>query len=142
MGIGLPYTASAPAISQDKVQECLRAGAAVRKLLELDLKPRDIMTKKAFENAITLMHVLGGSTNVVLHLIAAAKAADVDISVDDCEPLQDLHHVAWPDTYASSFSPAHWREDTLPGRHEAERQIRHGGSACEQLRLLWGNAHH
>ena len=85
MGMGLPKSSSAPAISAEKKQECARAGAVVKKLLELDLKPRDIMTKKAFENAITLVHIMGGSTNAVLHLIAAAKSADVDITVDDCE---------------------------------------------------------
>ncbi len=83
MGLSLPYSSSAPALSNEKIQECLRAGAAMRRVLELDIKPRDLMTRKAFENAVTMMHILGGSTNVVLHLIAAARAADVAFSVDD-----------------------------------------------------------
>lgn len=77
MGMALPYSASNPALSKDKSAECIDAGKAIRNLLELDLKPRDIMTKKAFENAIRVIMVLGGSTNAVLHLIAMAKSAGV-----------------------------------------------------------------
>ncbi|OUD43268.1 dihydroxy-acid dehydratase domain-containing protein, partial [Flavobacterium psychrophilum] len=70
LGMSLPYSSSNPALSQEKKQECLDAGKAIRVLLEKDIKPKDIMTKKAFENAMTMVVVLGGSTNAVLHLIA------------------------------------------------------------------------
>lgn len=83
MGMSLPYSASTPAEDPLKHDECLRAGAAVKRLLELDLKPRDIITREALENAMVLVTVLGGSTNAVLHLIAIAKAVNVPLSIDD-----------------------------------------------------------
>src|SRR3954465_13977555 len=72
LGMSLPFSSSNPAISEEKKKECLEAGKAIRLLLEKDIKPSDIMTRKAFENAITVVMVLGGSTNAVLHLIAMA----------------------------------------------------------------------
>lgn len=89
LGMSLPYSSSIPAEDKAKAEECLRAGEAVKRLLELDLKPRDIMTKKAFENAIRVVMVLGGSTNAVLHLIAMAKAVDVELSIDDFQRIAD-----------------------------------------------------
>lgn len=89
MGMALPYSASNPALSKEKSAECIEAGKAIRNLLELDLKPRDIMTKKAFENAIRVIMVLGGSTNAVLHLIAMAKSAGVALDQDDFQRLSD-----------------------------------------------------
>jgi dihydroxy-acid dehydratase len=83
LGMSLPYSSSTPAEDPLKLDECVRAGAAIRKLLELDLKPRDIMTRQAFENAMVLVTVLGGSTNAVLHLIAMARAVDVLVTIDD-----------------------------------------------------------
>src|SRR5699024_3161732 len=83
LGMSLPYSSSNPAISEEKKKECLEAGKAVKLLLEKDLKPLDIMTKKAFENAITLVTTLGGSTNATLHLVAMARTAGVDISLED-----------------------------------------------------------
>lgn len=83
LGMSLPYTSSNPANSNAKKEEMARAAAAIKVLLEKDIKPRDIMTKKAFENAIRLVIVLGGSTNAVMHLIAMAKSVDVDITLDD-----------------------------------------------------------
>ncbi len=83
VGMSLPYTSSNPANSNAKKAEMAQAAAAIKVLLEKDIKPRDIMTKKAFENAIRLVIVLGGSTNAVMHLIAMAKAVDVDITLDD-----------------------------------------------------------
>ena len=83
LGMSLPNSSAQDAISDDKNNDCTRAGEAVLKLLEKDIKPSDIMTKKAFENAITLIITLGGSTNAVLHLIAMADAIDVDLSIDD-----------------------------------------------------------
>ena len=83
MGMSLPYSASNPAVEQVKIDECVEAGKAVRRLLELDLKPRDIMTRAAFENAMVMVSVLGGSTNAVLHLIAIARAAEVELTIDD-----------------------------------------------------------
>jgi dihydroxy-acid dehydratase len=83
LGMSLPYSSSTPAEDPMKLDECLRAGAAIHKLLELDLKPRDIMTRPAFENAMVLITTLGGSTNAVLHLIAMARAAGVELTIDD-----------------------------------------------------------
>lgn len=89
LGMSLPYSSSNPALSEEKKQECLDAGNAIRHLLELDIKPKDIMTRKAFENAITVIMVLGGSTNAVLHLIAMAKAVDVVLTQDDFQQISD-----------------------------------------------------
>jgi dihydroxy-acid dehydratase len=83
LGMALPYDSSSPAVSGEKLSECARLGPAIRHLLELDLKPRDIMTRKAFENAITMVIALGGSTNAVLHLVAMSKAAGVNLTIDD-----------------------------------------------------------
>lgn len=90
LGMSLPYSSSNPAMSDEKKKECLDAGKAIKVLLEKDIKPRDIMTKKAFENAITLIMVFGGSTNAVLHLIAMAKAVDVDLSIHDFQRISDF----------------------------------------------------
>ena len=111
MGMSLPYSSSTPAEDPGKLEECMRAGQAVRKLLELDLKPRDIMTREAFENAMVVVMALGGSTNAVLHLIAMARSVDVPLQIDDFQAVslrvpmladlkpsgrfveEDLHHV-------------------------------------------------
>lgn len=89
LGMSLPYSASAPAVDPEKIDECTRAGAALKNLLELDLKPRDIMTRDAFENAMVVITALGGSTNAVLHLIAMARALELDITVDDFQSVSD-----------------------------------------------------
>jgi dihydroxy-acid dehydratase len=111
LGMSLPYSSSIPADDPLKRGECVAAGPAIRRLLELDLKPRDIMTRQAFENAMTIVMVLGGSTNAVLHLIAMAKAVGVPLTIDDFQRtsdrvpyladlkpsgkyvMEDLHHV-------------------------------------------------
>jgi dihydroxy-acid dehydratase len=89
LGMSLPYSSSNPALSPEKQQECINAGAAIRLLLEKDIKPSDIMTRKAFENAITIIMVLGGSTNAVLHLIAMAKSVGVSLTQDDFQTISD-----------------------------------------------------
>ncbi|MEM8609954.1 MAG: dihydroxy-acid dehydratase [Myxococcota bacterium] len=89
MGMSLPYSSSTPAEDPKKRDECLRAGAAVRHLLEHDIKPRDIMTRKAFENAIVTVMALGGSTNAVLHLIAMARAVEVPLTLDDFQDISN-----------------------------------------------------
>lgn len=89
LGMTLPYSASTPAEDSQKLDECYRAGASIKNLLELDLKPRDIMTRKAFENAITVVCALGGSTNAVLHLIAMARAVDVSLTIEDFQRISD-----------------------------------------------------
>lgn len=89
LGMSLPFSSTNPALSQEKKDECLAAGAAVRLLLEKDIKPRDIMTRKAFENAIVTIMVLGGSTNAVLHLIAMAKSVGVPLTQDDFQAISD-----------------------------------------------------
>ena len=85
LGMSLPYSSSTPAEDPKKLQECLAAGAAIRHLLEQDIRPRDIMTRAAFDNALTMVMALGGSTNAVLHLIAMARAAEVDLTLDACQ---------------------------------------------------------
>ncbi len=89
LGMSLPYSSSNPALSKEKSEECATAGKAIKVLLERDLRPRDIMTRKAFENAITVVMALGGSTNAVLHLIAMAKSAGLDLSQDDFQRISD-----------------------------------------------------
>jgi len=89
LGMSLPYSSSNPALSNEKRAECLAAGKAIRLLMEKDIKPSDIMTRKAFENAITVIMVLGGSTNAVLHLIAMAKSVDVPLTQDDFQSISD-----------------------------------------------------
>jgi dihydroxy-acid dehydratase len=89
MGMSLPYSASAPAEDPAKLQECEQAGHVVRNLLEKDLKPRDIMTRRAFENAMVVVMALGGSTNAVLHLIAMARSVDVPLSIDDFQAVSN-----------------------------------------------------
>ena len=89
LGMSLPYSSSTPAVDPQKLDECIQAGAAVKNLLELDLKPRDIMTRAAFENAMVLVTVLGGSTNAVLHLIAMARSVDVALGIDDFQAVSD-----------------------------------------------------
>jgi dihydroxy-acid dehydratase len=89
MGMCLPYNSSLPANHATKPDECRRVGKYLRQLLEKDIKPLDILTREAFENAIRLVMVLGGSTNAVLHLLAIARAARVDLSIDDFQRLSD-----------------------------------------------------
>jgi dihydroxy-acid dehydratase len=89
LGMSLPGSSSTPAEDPAKQDECRRAGAAIRNLLELDLKPRDIMTRAAFENAIVVTMVLGGSTNAVLHLIAMAHSVGVRLTIDDFQATSD-----------------------------------------------------
>ena len=88
-GMALPYNASNPAVSKDKKEECGELGAYLKNLLELDLKPRDIVTAKSLENALRLIAVLGGSTNAVLHFLAIAKAANIDLTIDDFQRISD-----------------------------------------------------
>ena len=89
LGMSLPYSASIPAEDPAKLDECFRAGAAIRYLMENDIKPRDIMTRAAFENAMVTIMALGGSTNAVLHLIAMARSVDVDVTIDDFQAVSD-----------------------------------------------------
>ena len=89
LGMTLPYSSSTPAAHPRKVEECRAAGEALRGLLEADLRPRDIMTRTAFENAMVLVTVLGGSTNAVLHLIAVAHSVGVELSLDDFQSVSD-----------------------------------------------------
>lgn len=89
LGMSLPYSSSAPALSQEKQDECLQAGKAVRVLLEKNICPRDIMSKAAFENALALVISLGGSTNAVLHLLAIARAAKVELDLNDVQRISD-----------------------------------------------------
>ena len=89
MGMSLPYSSSIPAVDPGKLEECLQAGRSIRLLLEKDIKPRDIMTRQAFENAMVIVMALGGSTNAVLHLLAMARAVGVDLGIDDFQAVSD-----------------------------------------------------
>jgi dihydroxy-acid dehydratase len=89
MGMSLPYSSSTPAVDPQKLDECVRAGAAIYKLLDMDLKPRDIMTRAAFENAMVVVTVLGGSTNAVLHLLAIARSVGVPLELSDFQAVSD-----------------------------------------------------
>ncbi len=89
LGLSLPYSSCTPAEDQAKLDECVAAGKAIWRLMEMDLKPRDIVTRASLENAMVLITVLGGSTNAVLHLIAIAKAFDLELSIDDFLAVSD-----------------------------------------------------
>ena len=89
LGMSLPYSASIPAEDPAKMDECRRAAKVIRHLMEIDLKPRDIMTRAAFENAMVIVVALGGSTNAVLHLIAMARSVGIDLQLDDFQKVSD-----------------------------------------------------
>jgi dihydroxy-acid dehydratase len=89
LGMSLPGSSSTPALDPQKLDECFRAGAAIRHLMENDIKPRDIMTREAFENAMVVVMALGGSTNAVLHLIAMARAVEVKLTIDDFQRVSE-----------------------------------------------------
>ena len=89
LGMSLPFSSSYPAVSKEKRQECLNIGPAILNIIENDIKPRDIITKKSLENAITMVMALGGSTNAVLHLIAIAKAAGLELGIDDFQKISN-----------------------------------------------------
>jgi dihydroxy-acid dehydratase len=89
LGMSLPYSSSVPAVDPGKTEECHRVGPAIRNLLEQDIKPRDIMTREAFENAMVMVMALGGSTNAVLHLIAMARSVEVPLTIDDFQRTSD-----------------------------------------------------
>jgi len=122
MGMALPYSSSTPAEDPAKIEECRRAGAAMRKLLELDLRPSTIMTREAFENAIAIVSVLGGSTNAVLHLLAMARAARVPLSIDDFQTISDRVPLL------ADLKPS--------GRYVMEDLHRVGGTPAVMKRLL------
>lgn len=89
MGMSLPFSSSIPATHDQKIEECQRAGEAILHLLEEDIKPRDIVTRKALENAVTIIVALGGSTNAVMHLLAIARAAEVPFTIDDFQEISN-----------------------------------------------------
>jgi dihydroxy-acid dehydratase len=122
LGMSLPYSASTPANAPEKLEECRRAGAAARKLLELDLKPRDIMTRKAFENAMVVGTALGGSTNLVLHLIAMARSVGLSLTLDDFQRVSDRTPLL------CDFKPS--------GRYVMEDLHKVGGTPAVMKRLL------
>jgi dihydroxy-acid dehydratase len=89
LGMSLPYSSSNPAVSKEKIEDCKAVGVAMRQLVEKDLKPLDIVTKKSLENALRLIAVLGGSTNAVLHFLAIAHAADINLTLNDFQKISD-----------------------------------------------------
>src|SRR5919202_4545955 len=125
LGMSLPYSSSNPALSEEKKQECLAAGKAIQYLLEKDIKPTDIMTKKAFENAIVVIMALGGSTNAVLHLIAMAKSVDLELTQDDFQAVSDRIPVL------ADFKPS--------GKYLMEDLHQYGGVPAVMKYLLQNN---
>ena len=89
LGMSLPYSSSSPATSEQKTEECRNIGAAISKIIEKDIKPKDVMTEESFFNAMTVVSALGGSTNAVLHLIAIAKSVDIRISLNDFQEVSN-----------------------------------------------------
>lgn len=122
LGMSLPNSSSNPALSEDKQKECAAIGTSIKLLLEKDIKPKDIMTRKAFENAITVIMVLGGSTNAVLHLIAMAKSVDVPLTQDDFQAISDKIPVL------ADFKPS--------GKYLMEDLHQHGGVPAVMKYLL------
>jgi dihydroxy-acid dehydratase len=122
LGMSLPYSSSNPAMSDQKQEECLQAGKALKVLLEKDIKPKDIMTKEAFENAITLVMVFGGSTNAVLHLIAMANSVDVHLDLNDFQRISDKTPVL------ADFKPS--------GKYLMQELMAHGGVPAVMKYLL------
>jgi dihydroxy-acid dehydratase len=122
LGMSLPYSSSTPATDPAKLDECFEAGAAIRRLLERDLKPRHIMTRAAFENAMVLVTVLGGSTNAVLHLIAMARSVGVALTIDDFQSVSDRT------PYLADLKPS--------GRYVMEDLHRVGGTPAVMRELL------
>lgn len=128
MGMSLPYSSSNPAISKEKIEECAAAGKAMRPLLEKDIKPSDIMTRKAFENAITVVIALGGSTNAVLHLIAMARSVNVSLTQDDFQKIGNKVPVL------ADFKPS--------GKYLMQDLHNHGGVPAVMKYLLKNNFLH
>lgn len=128
LGMSLPYSSSNPALSEEKKQECLDAGKAIRNLLEKDITPSMIMTREAFENAIVIIMVLGGSTNAVLHLIAMAKSVGVSLTQDDFQAISDRVPVL------ADFKPS--------GRYLMQDLHAHGGLPAVMKYLLQKNLLH
>ncbi|MEX0648255.1 MAG: dihydroxy-acid dehydratase [Balneolaceae bacterium] len=89
LGMSLPYSSSIPATHEEKLKECRQAGKAIRLLLEKDIKPKDIITRKSLENAVAMIIALGGSTNAVMHMLAIARAAEIDFTIDDFQKVSD-----------------------------------------------------
>ncbi len=128
MGMSLPYSSSNPALSEEKQKECAAAGEAIKILLQKNITPKDIMTRAAFENAITVIMVLGGSTNAVLHLIAMAKSVDLVLTPDDFQKISDRIPVL------ADFKPS--------GKHLMEDLHKHGGVPAVMKYLLKNNLLH
>ncbi|RYG06453.1 MAG: dihydroxy-acid dehydratase [Chitinophagaceae bacterium] len=122
LGMSLPYSSSNPAVSQEKLQECRDAGKAIKILLEKDIKPKDIMTREAFENAMVVIMVLGGSTNAVLHLLAIARSVGVPLTQDDFQATSDRIPVL------ADFKPS--------GKYLMQDMYEHGGIPAVMKYLL------
>ncbi len=122
LGMSLPYSSSNPALSKEKLKECNAVGKAIKILLQKDIKPKDIMTRKAFENAITVVMVLGGSTNAVLHLIAMAKSVGIELTQDDFQKISNKTPLL------ADFKPS--------GKYLMEDLHKHGGVPAVMKYLL------
>lgn len=122
LGMSLPYSSSNPAVSEEKKKECLEVGKYMYNLLEKDIKPSDIMTRKAFENAMRVIVILGGSTNAVLHFIAIGKSVGIDITPDDFQRMSDETPVL------ADFKPS--------GKYLMQDLMQYGGTPAVMKYLL------
>lgn len=122
LGMSLPYSSSNPAVSEEKRKECATAGKAIKLLLEKDIKPSDIMTRKAFENAMVLIMITGGSTNAVLHLIAMARSVNINLTQDDFQAVSNRIPML------ADFKPS--------GKYQMQDLHEHGGTPAVMKYLL------
>jgi dihydroxy-acid dehydratase len=158
LGMSLPYSSSNPALSDEKKAECLAAGKAIKILLEKDIKPSDIMTRKAFENAMVVIMVLGGSTNAVLHMIAMAKSVGVKLTQDDFQTvsnripvladmkpsgkymMEDLHNVGGVPAVMKYCLQQGWLHGdclTVTGKTIAENLAEVPGLDFDTQKIIW-----
>lgn len=146
MGLALPYSASAPAMSQEKREECRRAGAVIRRLVDEDLRPSRLLTRAAFDNALTVVMAMGGSTNAVLHLLALARTVGVDLTLDDVQAvservprLADMKpsgHYVMADLHAVGGTPALFRRLLAAGLLDGDCLTVTGRSLADNLATL------
>jgi dihydroxy-acid dehydratase len=127
--MSLPYSASTPATYPEKIQECFKAAKYLKVLLELDVKPSDILTRASFLNAIVIINVIGGSTNAVLHLLAMARAVNVELTIDDFQRISDktpylanLKCVVISPSMVTNMFFAQTVRQVLYGRHSQDRR--------------------
>jgi dihydroxy-acid dehydratase len=156
LGMAMPYNSSNPALGKEKKQDCISSGNALRYLMENDIKPSDIITRKSFENAVRLLTLLGGSTNAVLHFLAIAKAAEIEFTLDDFQKISDTTpfladlkpsgKYLMEDLHRVGGTPAVMKfmleNAELPGLQEGQEVVKPLNEPIKEtghLRILYGN---